>query len=123
MTGSQIRYLLTISVLVKERGAVRSADVADALGVSKPSVTVALRKLEEERLVCREERGSLILTEAGKALCERYARCAACIEAFLKRELCSSPNAAKYDALEILGCLSEQNFKNLCKRLQEKSED
>lgn len=64
-------YLETILTLQKQKGQVRSVDVAAQLHYSKPSVSIAMKKLREQGYVHMDESGLLSLTDAGKALAER----------------------------------------------------
>ena len=59
-------YLEAILTLQQKNGQVRSVDVAQELGYSKPSVSVAMKKLREQGYVQTDENGLLSLTEAGK---------------------------------------------------------
>lgn len=61
-------YLETILTLQQRKGQVRSVDVASELGYSKPSVSVAMKKLREQGYVIMDESGLLSLTEAGLAV-------------------------------------------------------
>ena len=69
-------YLETIYVLSKKTTAVRSIDVADYMGYSKPSVSRAVGLLKKGGLLTMAEDGSLILTEEGintaKKIFERH---------------------------------------------------
>lgn len=58
-------YLETILVLKKEKGNVRSIDVVNELGFSKPSVSVAMKHLREDGYVTVDENGSINLTDKG----------------------------------------------------------
>ena len=63
-------YLETILVLGQEGKKVRAVDIAQAMEFSKPSVSVAMKKLRQDGFV--EISGSLItLTEKGKKIAER----------------------------------------------------
>ena len=64
-------YLETILKLRTEHGNVRSVDVVAELGYSKPSVSVAMKKLRESGHVYTDENGHLFLTEAGEAIARR----------------------------------------------------
>ena len=64
-------YLETILKLRMEHGSVRSVDVVAELGYSKPSVSVAMKKLRESGHVCMDENGHLSLTEQGEAIARR----------------------------------------------------
>lgn len=61
-------YLETILTLQQQKGQVRSVDVAAELGYSKPSVSIAMKKLREQGYVHMDESGLLTLTGAGEAL-------------------------------------------------------
>lgn len=58
-------YLETIYVLGKKNGSVRSIDVANELGFTKPSVSVAMKNFREEGYITVNEEGALKLTDKG----------------------------------------------------------
>lgn len=62
MQESPEDYLEAILVLSRELGNVRSIDVANYLEYSKPSVSVAMKRLRENGFVTLDEHGNLILT-------------------------------------------------------------
>ena len=64
-------YLETIYVLSKKNAAVRSIDVADYMGYSKPSVSRAVSLLKKNGYVVMNEDSSLTLTEVGKQTAEK----------------------------------------------------
>lgn len=64
-------YLEAILKLSMERGSVRSIDIVAELGYSKPSVSVAMKKLRESGHVTTDENGFLFLTEQGEAVARR----------------------------------------------------
>lgn len=59
-------YLEAILTLQQKNGQVRSVDVAQELGYSKPSVSIAMKKLREQGYVRMDENGLLTLTEQGR---------------------------------------------------------
>ena len=61
-------YLETILVLQKKLGMVRSVDVARYMGVSKPSVCVAVNTLKDGGFLTMDEDHFLHLTDAGREL-------------------------------------------------------
>lgn len=63
-------YLEAILLVQNREGRCRSIDVAKQLGFSKPSVSVAMAKLEAEGMLSREEDGKLVLSEAGSKIAE-----------------------------------------------------
>ncbi len=68
---SRENYLEAILVLEKQKGQVRSIDVANYLDFSKPSVSVAVTNLKNALLLTVAPEGWLKLTDAGRALAEQ----------------------------------------------------
>lgn len=64
-------YLETILVLSRENGFVRSVDVGEYLGYSKPSVSRAVGLLRGGGLITVEPDGGLYLTGAGREIAEK----------------------------------------------------
>ncbi len=64
-------YLETILRLHKQNGAVRSIDIVADMHFSKPSVSVAMKKLRESGHVLMDENGLLMLTDQGLAVAQR----------------------------------------------------
>lgn len=64
-------YLEAILVLSRKMGFVRSVDVGEYLGYSKPSVSRAMGLLKNGGLIIMEKDGGLHLTEAGQAIAEK----------------------------------------------------
>lgn len=69
-------YLETIYVLHQDQEIVRSIDLANAMGFSKPSVSRAVHNLEDARYLTIEANGNLKLTDKGlvsaKSLYEKH---------------------------------------------------
>ena len=64
-------YLETIHVLTKKLGVVRSIDICEEMGYSKPSVSRAMGILKEGGYIVVEKGGHIVLTEAGKEVAEK----------------------------------------------------
>lgn len=64
-------YLESILVLSKERQFVRSIDVCEYLGYSKPSVSRAISLLKKSGHVKSDTNGYLLLTEEGRHVAEK----------------------------------------------------
>ena len=64
-------YLETILKLQKRNGQVRSIDIVAEMHFSKPSVSVAMKKLRESGHVEMDSAGLLTLTEKGLAVAQR----------------------------------------------------
>lgn len=63
-------YLESVLRISRERGNVRSIDIVHDLGVSKPSVSVAVHNLEKEGYL-KLDGHEILLTEAGREIAER----------------------------------------------------
>ncbi|MCL2446728.1 MAG: metal-dependent transcriptional regulator [Oscillospiraceae bacterium] len=101
-------YLETIYVLGKNGKPVRAVDIANALGYSKPSVSIALRNLRENGHVIVDS-GRINLTESGLAVAESMHERHMVISDWLI-SLGVEPTTAHADACKIEHVLSEQSF-------------
>ena len=64
-------YLEAILMIKEEKGHVRSIDVANRLGFTKPSVSVAMKNFREEGYITSDSDGGIALTDKGKLIAER----------------------------------------------------
>ncbi|MEE1356082.1 MAG: metal-dependent transcriptional regulator, partial [Clostridia bacterium] len=64
-------YLETILMLKKEKGEVRSIDIANELEFSKPSVSIAMKNLRENGYIETSKDGYITLTDKGADIAER----------------------------------------------------
>ena len=102
-------YLETIFILSQKNGSVRSIDIANELGFSKPSVSVAMKSLRENGYIDVMGDGNIILLEPGKNIAEKlYLRHTALTEALIA--LGVSKDTATEDACKIEHILSEESF-------------
>ena len=62
---SSENYLETILILSKQLPVVRSVDIAEELNVTKPSVSVAMKKLRENECIVVSKAGFITLTKKG----------------------------------------------------------
>lgn len=63
-------YLETILMLSNERPFVRSIDIANELGFSKPSVSVAMKNLRENGYILMDDQGHITLTTTGQEIAD-----------------------------------------------------
>ncbi len=63
-------YVELIADLIDSKGEARLVDLAECLGVSKPTVNGAIQRLQREGLVSSEPYRSIFLTEKGRRLAE-----------------------------------------------------
>ena len=64
-------YLEMILRLTEEKGYARSVDIATGLGVSKPSVSVAMKQLREGGYIVMDKDNYISLTESGMDIAQR----------------------------------------------------
>lgn len=102
-------YLETIYVLSKEKPLVRSIDVSEHLGYSKPSVSRAVNLLKNGGFITVENSGALVLTEEGYQIAdmmfERHTILSRCLI-----RLGVSEETAIEDACKIEHVISEESF-------------
>lgn len=102
-------YLETILVLSKKLGNVRSLDVAEELGYSKPSVSRAVGLLKNGGFITTNESGFLCLTDLGKEVAESiYERHTIITKVLMK--LGVSEETAINDACKIEHVISEETL-------------
>ena len=102
-------YLEAMLILKEKRGYIRSVDVAEMLGVTKPSVSYATKRLRENGYISLDPAGMIQLMEPGLEIAERvYERHRLLTELFIG--LGVSPETARQDACKIEHDLSEESF-------------
>lgn len=102
-------YLETIYMLHKELGAVRSIDVCEKMGYSKPSISRAMTLLRQGGYVKMDNQGFLTLTELGMDVAKSMAERHAIISDLLIR-FGVSEDVAVVDACKIEHVISEESF-------------
>lgn len=109
MQESPEDYLETIYMLSLHSSEVRSIDVARHLGYSKPSVSVAMKRLRENGYVNMDDNNLLTLTESGLAIARSIYERHQVISGYLMSIGVSEKTALK-DACRIEHVLSEETF-------------
>ena len=112
MQESPEDYLETIYMLSLEKDVVRSIDVAKHLGFSKPSVSVAMKRLRENGYVNMDENNYLTQTEAGKEIAVKVFERHNVLAGFLRSVGISAETAAR-DACRIEHVISDESFQVL----------
>ena len=64
-------YLETILILSRQKGSVRSVDISEHMGYSKPSVSRAVGLLKSGNYIIMEDDGHITLTPAGREIAEK----------------------------------------------------
>ena len=102
-------YLEAMLMLREQRGYIRSIDVAEQLGVTKPSVSYATKRLRENGYISMDSSGLITLEEKGLEIAERiYERHKLLTK--LLMHLGVSAETAREDACKIEHDLSIETF-------------
>ena len=112
-TESREDYLETILLLMKKMGNVRSVDIANELGYSKPSISIAVGILRENGYITVDESGHIGFTGEGLKLAESIYERHITIKKFFIEVLGVSEKAAEQDACKIEHILSEESYEKL----------
>ena len=102
-------YLETIYQLSRERSAVRSVDVAESMGYSKPSVSRAVGLLKKGGYLLMEKDGTLTLTETGLETAHKIFERHTTLTSLLIR-LGVDPETASEDACKMEHVISDETF-------------
>lgn len=108
-------YLEAILVLEQRLPFVRSVDVANHLGFSKPSVSVAVANLKSALLLTVDGAGGLQLTEVGRALAEQVYERHRLLTKFLV-DLGVDEETAAEDACRMEHVISQITFERIKER-------
>ena len=112
-------YLEAVLVLQKEKGMVRSVDVARHMGVSKPSVCHAVNSLKDGGFLVMDEDRFLHLTDVGRDVAEKtYEK--HCFFTRLLIEAGVEPRIAEQDACRMEHVISESSFRHLKQNMDKK---
>ena len=107
-------YLEAVLLLEQKKGAARSIDIAEQLGVSKPSVSRAIGLLKTGGYVTMDKSGHLELTDAGRAVAENIYEKHTMLTRFLV-SLGVDENTAAEDACKMEHVISDTSFKAIKK--------
>lgn len=106
-------YLETILVLQEQCGQVRSIDIVNKLGFSKPSVSIAMKKLRENGYISMSPDGLITLNDTGMAIASQVYGRHKTITKLFKLMGVSSEQAA-VDACKVEHDLSDETFGRIC---------
>ena len=110
-------YLERILILQEKNEGVRSIDIAHSMGFSKPSVSVAMKKLKEAGLIIIDDNGFISLTKEGHVIADKvYER--HCVLKRLLIKIGVSPAQAEVDACKVEHDLSEEAFEAIKKKMK-----
>lgn len=102
-------YLETILILSQKQNMVRSIDVAEDMGFSKPAVSRAMAKLKADKYILIDSEGYIALTESGGQIAEKIYERHTILTRFLIR-LGVDEETAAADACKIEHDMSDKTF-------------
>ena len=102
-------YLEQILMLLEKKGHARSVDIAAGLNVSKPSVSVAMKKLRENGYITMSSDSMISLTDKGYAIARKIYDRHQALTRYLV-QLGVPEEIAREDACKIEHDLSEESF-------------
>ncbi len=111
-------YLETILMLKMSKGSVRSVDIANELGFSKPSVSVAMKNLRENGYITIDAEGSISLEATGLEIAEKIYERHTFLTDWLVTLGVPSDTAVK-DACRIEHVISAESFEAIKKHVNE----
>ena len=102
-------YLERILILQERNENVRSIDIAHDMGFSKPSISVAMKKLKEAGLINIDKNGFITLTKEGHVIADKvYER--HCVLTKVLTNIGVSKEQAEKDACKVEHVISEETF-------------
>ena len=111
-------YLEAMLMMKEQHGYIRSIDVAQQLGVTKPSVSYATKQLRENGYITMDHANFFVLTDKGMEIADRiYTRHKVLTDFFKK--LGVDEATAREDACKVEHDLSEKTFHALRTHIEE----
>lgn len=114
-------YLETIYILGQQSNGVHAIDIAGELGFSKPSVSIAMKRLRENGYITIDEFQHISLTPSGLAIAKRVYERHDLLRGLLMR-IGVSEEVASNDACRIEHVLSEESFACIRKYMEQKQD-
>ena len=112
-------YLEAMLMLKEKNGYIRSIDIAQQLGVSKPSVTYSTKRLRENGYITMDRDGLITLTDSGMEIASRiYTRHKVLTRFFVKIGV--PEETALEDACKVEHDLSPATFQAICNLIEKK---
>ena len=107
-------YLEAMLMMKEKHGYVRSIDVAEFLGVTKPSVSYATKRLRESGHITMDKDGLITQTDTGMAVASSMLDRHKTLTAFLI-DIGVDKETAEADACKIEHDISQQTFEAICR--------
>ncbi len=109
-------YLEMVLMLREQKGYTRSIDIAAALGVTKPSVSFAMKKLRENGYIQMDENNYITLTETGLQIAQQVYDRHKALAVFLQ-QIGVDEKTAREDACKIEHDISDVTFQAILRQI------
>ncbi len=110
-------YLEQILMLLEKKGHARSVDIAAGLSVTKPSVSVAMKKLRENGYITMSSDNMISLTDKGYAIARKIYDRHQMLTKYLV-QIGVPEEVAKEDACKMEHDLSDESFAAICRQIR-----
>ena len=114
-------YLETMLMLEEQNGYIRSIDIARHLGVTKPSVSYAVKRLKESGYINMEANGPITLAPPGRKIAKRIYERHKALTTFLEL-LGVDEEQAEEDACKIEHVISHDTYVAICRHVNANSD-
>ncbi len=114
-------YLEMMLMLQEKHGYIRSIDIAEELGVKKPSVSYATKRLKENGYITMDKESLITLTESGMEIALRMYKRHKLLTEYLIT-LGVDEETARTDACKIEHDLSEESFEALVRHVEKRDD-
>ena len=113
-------YLESIHVLLKKNGHVRSVDISEYMGYSKPSVSRAVNLLKNGGYILMDDDNLITLTPAGLEIAQKiYTRHTVLTDMLVRFGV--SPETASEDACRMEHAISDESFDAIRRHIEQYS--
>ena len=110
-------YLESIYRLSKQSNAVRSVDISEYMGYSKPSVSRAVNLLKNGGYIVMDQENFITLTDAGREIAEKiYTRHTVLTQMLIR--LGVTPEVAAEDACRMEHTISDESFEAIRRHME-----
>ena len=109
-------YLEQILMIREQKGVVRSIDIAAGLGVTKPSVSIAMKRLRENGYIVMDRDNLITLTETGYGIASKIYDRHKTLTRFLQM-LGVRDETAREDACRLEHDISQESYEALLRYL------
>ena len=113
LSESTEMYLATIKILEEEHGFAKVVEIAESLGVTKPSVSKAMSQLLVEGYIDKEPYGHVTLTEKGLSVAEELVTKRRLIISYLQHSLGLTRSEASQNACRMEHVISDEMYERI----------